>query len=362
MALSSVSGSGFSILSLQSRLQKFRADQLARDQAVTLNGFTQKIDAERRLGSRWDALRPDIDKAVGHLQDLISRVEIIKGYVRKLADLENRARTGTADQIAEYVEDFDNTLRKLNAAANATSQAPNLIGGAFANDYSYINGITGGQGSFPYADLSSNYTIVDAGGNTWAKSTSTDRILINGTWIEDGSNDSMLVQYDSSGAATGKSAVITLDLQLDSLSGSTIGFTIISTPESFAGATLSTDGLNILDSWAYAGLATAAGRARAATAIDTALTTVKAKIGVYESALARAEFDRGFSEVYATGTNSRISDLNQQQLLALQESSQAAVRDNEAIAFAISRNTALMESYLALLKTGSPGAYLNIQT
>lgn len=361
MAISSVSGSGYSILSLQSQLQKFRADQLARDQAVTRNGFSQKTDAQRRIGSRWDALRPDIERAAAHLKDLISRVEVIKGYVRKLADLENRARTGTADQIAEYAEDFDDTLRKLNAAANATSQAPNLIGAMFANDYSYLNDITGGQSSFPYADLSSSYTIVDSDGNTWAKSTSTDRILINGAWIEDGSDTSMLVQYDSSGAATGKSAVITLDLQLDSLSGGTIGFTIISTSESFAGATLSTNGLNVLDSWAYAGLATDAGRARAASAVETALTTVTAKIGAYESALARAEFDMGFSEIHATGANSRISELNQQQLLALQESSDAAVRNNEAATFAISRNSALRESYLALLKTGVPGTYFDIQ-
>ncbi len=361
MAISSISGSGYSILSLQSQLQKFRADQLARDQAVIRNGFSQKTGAQRRIGSQWDALRPDIDMAVGHLKELISRVEVIRGYVRKLADLENRARTGTAGQIAEYAEDFDDTLRKLNAAANAASQAPNLIGGLFANDYSYINDITGGQASFPYADLSSDYTIVDSDGNTWAKSTSTERILINGAWIDDGSDTSMLVQYDSSGAATGKSAVITLDLQLDSLGGDTIGFTVISTGESFAGATLSTDGLNILDAWAYAGLATDAGRARAATAIATALTTVTARIGAYESALARARFDLGFSEILATGTNNRISELNQQLLLALQESSDAAVRGNDAAAFANSRNSALRESYLALLKTGVPGTYFDIQ-
>ncbi len=362
MAISSVSGSGYSILSLQSRLQKFQADQLARAQASTRNDFSHKVGAERRVGSQWAALRPNIDKAVGHLEDLIARVEVIKDYVRKLADLENRARTGTASQIAEYVVDFDDTLRKLNQAANATSQQPNLIGGTFANDYSYINDITGGQGSFPYADLSSNYTIVDSGGNTWAKSTSTDRIVINGTWIEDGSNDSMFVQYDSTGAATGKSAVITQDLQLDSISGNTIAFTQISTSDSYAGATLSTTGLNILDSWAYAGLATSAGRSRAATAIATALTTVNAKIDSYQSALARAEFDRGFSDVYAAGTNGRISVLNQQQLLAQQENSQAAVRTNEVTAFAINRNAGLRASYMALLRTGAPGTYLNIQT
>ncbi len=106
MAISSVSRSGFSILTLQSRLQKFQADQLARDQVATRNRFSQKVDAQRRVGSEWAALRPDIDVAVSHLEDLISRVEVIKGYVRKLADLENRARSGTASQIAEYVVDF----------------------------------------------------------------------------------------------------------------------------------------------------------------------------------------------------------------------------------------------------------------
>jgi len=362
VAISSVSGSGFSILTLQSRLQKFQADQLARDQVATRNRFSQKVDAQRRVGSEWAALRPDIDVAVSHLEDLISRVEVIKGYVRKLADLKNRARSGTASQIAEYVFDFDDTLRQLNAAANAASQVPNLIGETFANDFSYINDITGGQGTFPYTDLSSNYTIVDSGGNTWAKSTSADTIVINGISFQAGSNDSVLVQYNSSGVATGKSAVITQDLQLNSISGSTIGFTKISTSDSYAGATLSTTGLNILDSWAYEGLATSAGRSRAASAIDSALTTINAKIDSYVSALARAQFDKGFSDIYATSTNDRISVLNQQQLLALQEISQAADRERTAIAVAINRNAELRTSYLALLKTGAPGNILNIKT
>jgi len=361
VAISSVSGSRASILSLQSQLQRFRANQLARQQAATYNNFSHKVGTQRRVGREWEALRPTIDEAAGHLEDLIARAEVIKGYVRKLGDLENRARTGSASQIAEFVVDFDKTLRSLNAAANATSQDPNLIGGTFSNSYAYLNDISGGEGTFPYNDLSSNYSIVDSGGNIWAKSTTTERMVINGVWIEGGSDDSVLTQYDSSGTATGKSAIITQDLQFNSLSGSTLSFTQLSTSTTYAASTLSSTGLNILDSWAYAGLATSAGRARAATTIDAALTTVNAKIQGYESALTRANFDRGFAEVHATGANGRISNINSQQLLTLQEQSQATVRNNEATNFAINRNTGLRESYMALLKTGSTGSYVNIR-
>lgn len=361
MAISPISGTGQSILALQSRLNQFRADQLARDQAATLGSFNQLKGDQRRIGSQWAALRPDIDKAVNHLEDLINRVKVIRDHVRKLADLENRARSSTASEIAEYAVDFDDTLRKINAAANAMSQEPNLIGGTFANDYLYINDIDGDQATIPYANFTSGYTIVESGGNIWTKSTSTDRIEIAGTWIEDGSDDSMFVQYDSSGNLTGNSAVISQDLQLDSLSGSTIAFTQISTSDSYAGATLSTTGLNVLDAWAYEGLDTAAGRSRAATDIATALTTVKAQIDSYESALARARFDQGFSDVYATGTNSRISDINQQQLLALQESTEAARREGEASAFAFSRNAQLRASYSAMLGSGPTGTRFDLQ-
>ena len=58
MAISSVSGSGFSILTLQSRLQKFQADQLARDQVATRNRFSQKVDAQRRVKARRVVLGP----------------------------------------------------------------------------------------------------------------------------------------------------------------------------------------------------------------------------------------------------------------------------------------------------------------
>ena len=39
-----------------------------------------------------------------------------------------------------------------------------------------------------------------------------------------------------------------------------------------------------------------AGRSRAATDVATALTTVKAQIDSYESALVRARFDQGFAD------------------------------------------------------------------
>ena len=65
MAISSVSGSGFSILTLQSRLQNFQADQLARDQAATRNRFSQKVDAQRRVGSEWAALRASFSDSQG---------------------------------------------------------------------------------------------------------------------------------------------------------------------------------------------------------------------------------------------------------------------------------------------------------
>lgn len=134
MAISPVSGSGFSILSLQSQLGNFRAAQLKREQAITRTGFTQKKGTENRTGGEWATVRPGIDAAVAHLRDVIARVETANSFIKKLADLENRARTGSASQIAGYARDFDNTLRKLNALANAPSQDPNLIGSNFAND------------------------------------------------------------------------------------------------------------------------------------------------------------------------------------------------------------------------------------
>jgi len=365
VAVSPVSGSGFSILSLQSRLRKFRAEQLEREQAVARTGFTQKKVTENRTNGEWAAVRPGIDEAVAHLKGAIARVETVKGYVQKLGDLENRARTGSASQIVEYARDFDNTLRKLNALTNTTSQVPNLLGNTFANDFQYINDITGGQASFGYADLSSAYTIVDAGGNTWRKGISTDRFPVNGAWVEDSSNDATLIQYDSSGAETGKNAVITLELRVDSLSGGSLDFTIkagTADEETFNGATITRTGLNVLDSWAYAGLATAAGRATAATDVQSALSAVEVKLGAFNAALARAEFDQGFSEVHTSTANNRISDINQQQLLVFQENAARVERENEASAFAISRNTGLRASYLNLLKTPAPGGTIDISS
>ena len=363
MAISPISGSVFSILSLQSRLTKFRAEQLDREQAIVSTGFTQKKNTENRIGGAWETVRPGVDAAVDHLKGVIARVEIAKGFIRKLADLENRARTGTAGEIADFAEKFDDTLRKLNALTNAMSQEPNLIGTNFANDFRYINDITGGQATFAYADLSSSYTITDAGGNIWRKGISTDRFVVNGAFVEDSSNDATLIQYNSSGVATGKSAVITLEMRVDSLSGSSIDFTIkpgTVDEETFNGATITRTGLDVLDAWAYAGLTTAAGRATAAADIEAATAAINGTLGAFKAALARAKFDQGFSELQFSTANSNISDLNQQQLLALQESAARVERENQASAFAISHNASLRASYLNLLKTPVLGATINI--
>ncbi len=363
MAISPISGSGFSILSLQSQLRKFRAEQLGREQAITRTGFTQKKNTENRTGGVWETVRSGIGAAVDHLGGVIARVEIARGFIRKLADLETRARTGSASEIADFARKFDDTLRKLNALTNAMSQEPNLIGSNFANDFQYINDITGGQATFSYADLSSSYTITDAGGNIFRKGISTDRFVVNGIRVEDSSNDATLIQYDSSGVATGKSAVITLELRVDSLSGSSIDFTIkpgTADEETFNGATITRTGLNVLDASFYAGLTTAAGRATAAADIEVATAAIDGTLGAFKAALARAEFDQGFSGFQASTANSNISDLNQQQLLALQESTDRVGRENEAFAFAVSRNAGLRASYLNLFKTPALGASIDI--
>lgn len=343
------SGASLSSQSLQYLLQQQRAADAIRKQSRVQTNFQLESRPDSLSRAKLGAVQPDTQAAIAYLKDVVSRIDAIRTNVWKMLSLETNARTGDANSIAGYAGDFDAVIRSLNGIANQNVAPPNLLGSVFANDLSYIKDIVGNRSSISHVDLSSGYYIVDSGGNTWKKNNS--------------ATDGTLVQYNALGAATGKSVEVTRQLRLDSLNAGTIGFTILpgtASEESFTGATLFTNGLNILDSWAYDGLATASGRSRAESSLKSAMAVIDVQSAAFKGALARAEFDLGLTQVAADGATGKISSLDQRKLLDLKEIEDAATRESRAAAAAATGNLIRLRAYRKMFDASRIGNLFNI--
>jgi hypothetical protein len=347
----SISRPVFSVLEIQNQVRFINARRIAAEQAVTRSTYGPQISAASRAGTQWVELKPAINAAASQLDVLISRVRSLRDKVSTLLTINNSAATANSTDLAQDVILFNAALRDLNGLANFTTQNPNLVGTDYDVNIAYFSNPDLDVTRVVHRDLSSGYTLTESGGNYWAK--------------DDISTDLVLLQYDSDGVETGKSVVVNLELRLDSLSGSTIAFTIhagTDSEESFTGASLATNGLGILDAWGYDGLATSDGRALAETTLRSALKTLDGNLASLNSALAQARFDFGIAEVNAEGSGSKISAVNQRQLLALQEHTDNAGNADLALAVAINRNIALRNGYLNLLGISSLGNAVNVLT
>ena len=269
--------------------------------------------------------------------------------VRNLINIELDARTAGRETLDQLNLSFSTTRRALNQFANTYSLDTSLIGTEYGMEVSYFANPDLDVATVLHRDLSNDYALVEAGGSYWLK--------------DDLDTDVVLVQYDSSGTATGKEVIINQDIRLDSISGSSIDFTIFAgteTEESFTSASVTTSGLGILDAWAYEGLATEDGRALAESTLRTAISTLNSNIAELSGALVQAQFDSGLAEVQAEGAAWQISNLNQRQLLELQELNNAATNTDAALAAAISSNSVLRNGYLNLLGVDPAGSHFDI--
>jgi len=344
-----VTRQAFSVLELQHRARLINARKVAGEQAVTQSTYSPQISAANRIGNDWVELKPSINAAASRLDVLISRVQDIRNKVSTLLTINGNAASHSGAELTQDALLFDAAVRGLNGLANYTAENPNLVGTDYDVDIAYYSNPDLDVTRVTHRDLSSGYTLTESGGNYWAK--------------DDISTDLVLLQYDSTGVATGKSAIVNQELRLDSLSGATVGFTIhagTASEESFTGATLTTNGLGIVDSWAYEGLATSDGRALAETTLRSALSTLDSNLASLKGALAQARFDYGIAEVKAEGSGSIISAANQRQLLAQQELTTAASNTDLALASSISRNIGLRNAYLNLLGTRSAVNVFNL--
>ncbi len=347
---SEVNRATLSTLAVHTQAQQIITDKLAKSQALTSDSNRSAVNTDVWVGNKWQSLQPGITRAIDHLEVLVGRLGAIRTQVETLLFWQDKAATASTSALSDYVGYFDNAIRDLNSVASTVSQIPNLIGPKLDTDLTYVQNFDYDRASVADGDFSTDYYIVDSGNNIWRK--------------DDAAFGTTLTQYDSSGVVTGLSAAVTRDVRLDSLSGSTVGFTLYAgaaNQVTVTGATLVTSGLGIQDSWLYSGLATSSGRALANTQLQKALVSIDAKLASVRTALSVARYDSGIAEINASAAKSSISSTNLRQMIELQDSDAQFERDSLALSVAVDRNRSLRAAYLGLLRSRPLGSLIDVQ-
>ncbi|MBT3237337.1 MAG: hypothetical protein HOK06_07830 [Rhodospirillaceae bacterium] len=333
---------GFNTLQLQ--LASYNELKLAAEQQTIADGYQQKVNSVNLDANKFRALSDDLDDVVAFLTSTANRAEQISKKLDELRSIVWKAQywgnSGDGVSHKAYSLAFDAIIRTINSTANTAIETPNLLGSTEHSAYTYYSTVAGQLETVSRSDLSTDYEIVDAGGNTWKRV---------------GEFSKLLTQYDSTTAATGLYAHLSTGLQLDSLSGSNVGFTIspdTTDTQSFTG-TITFSGLKVGDSWYYDGLASSTGRDQAKEDLDYAIAWAEGNAARLKGELATATFYRDKADTAISGYRNLIDDYTISQALELQEAESTYSALNDISVLSVANNQAVRDQYTKLLSASS---------
>ncbi|MHA1599094.1 MAG: hypothetical protein ACTSV1_10260 [Alphaproteobacteria bacterium] len=339
----SIQQAGYNTLQLQ--LANYNGLKLAVEQGRIADGYQQKVNSVNLDANKYRDLSGDLDDVVAFLTRTANRAEQISKKLDDLRTLVWKARywgnNGDGGISYEgYSQAFDAIVRSINSTANSTSDSPNLLGSAQHSSFTYYSTVSGQQETVTRTFLGTDYEIVDSGSNTWKRV---------------GEFSKLLTQYDSTGAETGKYAHISTGISRDSLSGSTVGWTIspdTTDAESFTG-TITLSGLKIGDSWYYDGLSSSDGWDKAKEDLDYAIAWANGNAARLNGALASATFYRAKADTAISGYRNLIDDYTIAQALELQEAESTYNAKNDISVLSAANNQAVRDQYSKLLTSSS---------
>ncbi|MGB0670021.1 MAG: hypothetical protein ACPGNT_00870, partial [Rhodospirillales bacterium] len=269
---------------LQTQQTKKLEDQTKSVQA----SYQTKINSVTREQDQWRSVKADVGEASSELSSTVGRLKSMRSRldaeVLNINKLNTRISEGDTVNIDLYAYGFDATVKALDGIAKSGS--PRLTGDDNAK-LSYKIDPYGQQSEVQGVALTSDYYIIDSNGDRWQL----DR---------QGGNLKRYTDYPN--GATSDVGGLKGGLQLDTLSGDQITFTInpnTADPKQFSG-TIKSSGSGLKDSWFYGNLASADNRTSALTDLKSARTAVELEIARYDVARTMAVF-------YETRANEEIS-------------------------------------------------------
>ncbi len=335
--LSGLSRTTITTANLISNLINAQEKKIAlRNQAI--NGAHQQRISRLNSGvDKWLAVRKSVGDAASVVHATVGRAKTILGKIDSMILNVNKAGQPTTGQTNTdmYAASFDAVLKSIQTDAKNTRMSPNMIGRSGPR-LTYKTSPTGSTGSVQGAFIGNDYYITDSAGKRWVPDR-TAKILRRYDNYPDGSTNKV-------GAFNG-------GLRLDSISGDAITFTIApntASPESFSG-TLSRDGLRVMDSWYYNGLATDADRQKAISDLKSARVAVDLEIQRYQLAASTASFyeDRVNAEI--KGIKSKVADEMIARATELQDAQTKLTREFQNTTSIVAQSLALKNEYSRML-------------
>lgn len=300
---------------LRFQIGSYNADDLALKHKVIAADADSKINILNRELDRWDHIREGLEDVIDNLGNTVTRAQTIRSKLEELISKTFLAQYGDAISEDSHAAVFDSLIKGINGAAEDAGRRTNLIGKADESGLKYITDIYQATETVDDTFLGTDYVIEQDGGVY--------------EWRRDTEYGYFLRQHEvDTGATTGVFTAINGGVRLDSISGSDVTFTIdfeTDDAQQFSG-TIVTDGLGILDAWAYENMQTSDGRTRALEDINLAKVTVDMHIARLKGELASAQYYDNKADVRSQAINDTVDNKTRSALLDLQEAQTEAER------------------------------------
>ncbi|MGB0682970.1 MAG: hypothetical protein ACPGOV_09690 [Magnetovibrionaceae bacterium] len=339
--LSSITAQDYSTNLLLQQVRRYNEQQRELSQNRAFAEGQSRINSLNIDARRLSSLQSDLDSTVDQINGNVTRAATIRTRTEDLvSQVVTAGSYGDGSTYDLYRSTFNSLLRSINSTAESGSlRGDNLLGEQPTSGLSYTANIRGLTNTVSDTYLGSDYYLEEAGGNIWVPDRSVQ----------------ILRQRSATGAETGVYASITEGLRVDSVTGTSVTFTInynTADSQQFT-ATLNTSGLGIVDAWYYADLSTADGRTRALTDLNSAKATIDVQLARLRAALAEAEFYQNENSVARTAAAGLIDNATAAQLVALQDVDSDFARRNDITTNAIRASQLIRNEYRGFFNGGS---------
>ncbi|MGB0670476.1 MAG: hypothetical protein ACPGNT_03180, partial [Rhodospirillales bacterium] len=242
--LSTETAQSYATTLLLRQIRAYNETQRASAQQSAYAGSQSTINNLNIDGRRFTNLQNDLDNTVKQLQRTLSRAETIQAKVNdQVAQVVGAGAYGDGSTYDIYRSVFNADIRAIiSAAENSGAGTVNLLGEQPTSGLTYRADIRGLSKTVTDGFIGTAYYLEEADGTLWVPDHSTN----------------ILYQRTSQGAKTGTYAAITEGIRLDSVTGTSVTFTINYNTASSQQitATLNRSGLKLVDAWYYEDLAT----------------------------------------------------------------------------------------------------------
>jgi len=301
---------------LRFQIGSHNANDLALKHKVIAANADSKINILNRELDRWDHVREGLEDVIDNLGNTVTRAQTIRSKLEELISATFKAQYGDTISEDSHAAIFDSYIKGINSTAENRGRYVNLIGDADESGLKYVTDIYQATETVDDTFLGTDYVIEQDGGlYEWRRDTDYGGYFLR--------------QHEvGTGAETGVFTTINGGLRLDSISGTDVTFTIdfeTSDAQQFSG-TIVTEGLGILDAWAYENMLTADGRTRAYEDINSAKVTVDLHIARLKGELAAAQYHDNRAQTRSQAINGSVDGTTRAALLDLQEAQTAAER------------------------------------